>query len=341
MHSFKIMLIILTMLVVLTACVFIYMFTKRLLENSIEKKKSNYLAKTADKWYSYLIENENLDDELIPHNKLDIQFVEELFNVYLRNFKSPTLENNISHFANTSLSNYYQKLIERNKWGQNMHAFLHIYEFKIDRLYDMCLQLDARSATNEEKFQLLRISSLRSPELFLNKLVRLANTLSEIHIKNLLLSINEPCFTLTVEKLDDLEPFVQFSVIDILSIRGTYEHLHLLEQRLQHQNSEIRIRALKTINVLGLASNLEHYLPFMTSDRWEERLMLSKVLQHFPLDATIHFLTKLTEDEHFLVRKQACETIKKDKNGIEYLKKIIESSTDHYAIDAAYEVLTR
>ncbi|RKJ24381.1 HEAT repeat domain-containing protein, partial [Butyricicoccus sp. 1XD8-22] len=56
---------------------------------------------------------------------------------------------------------------------------------------------------------------------------------------------------------------------------------------------------------------LDRYIPFVSSDIWEERLMAAKLLQNVPLKGSLSYLEKLLEDESWLVRTQAAQAIEK------------------------------
>lgn len=69
--------------------------------------------------------------------------------------------------------------------------------------------------------------------------------------------------------------------------------------------------------------------------------MFTKILLHIPEHLSRPYLETLIEDEVWLVRKQAATSLAKIKNGTISLNKIIQSSNDPYAVDAAKESLRK
>lgn len=112
-----------------------------------------------------------------------------------------------------------------------------------------------------------------------------------------------------------------------------------MESCLHNDDAEIRIRTLKAIFEIGIITDLDKYLPFITSQIWEERLMMAKLLGALPISITSSYLQELLEDENWWVRTQAAKSIGRNKDGKIVLQSYINSSNDRYAIEMANQVL--
>ncbi|MFK5709659.1 response regulator [Lysinibacillus boronitolerans] len=124
-------------------------------------------------------------------------------------------------------------------------------------------------------------------------------------------------------------------------------NLRLLEAKikrkklLHHDTPEINIRALKGLYEIGIIDEMDSFVPFVTSEMWEARLMVAKIFKHVPLTYTYSYLEQLLQDENWWVRSQAAKTIVEDRQGIAKLQQFIESSNDQYAIEMAQEIAAR
>ena len=339
--TINILLKLIIVLLIVLFCFSFYLSIKRLIEGYQLEKKSNYVNGKQNEWYRYFRGEKEFSPLLIPNNKYEIQGVEEIFLAYLTNLSNDTIQDKIKQFSNQYLKHHYQKLLRSRKWSTRMNAMYRIADFHIDSLLSECEKREGKKLSKEENFHLLKIYSIFHKSKFINRFLTLSETFSEYEYKKLLMGVSPEILEGLITRIEELPLPCQYSIIDTLGIKRNEDNLPFLEARLKNGDAEIRIRALKAIHEIGIILNQEEYLSFADSSIWEERLMITKLLGNLPLDDTLPYLEKLLQDESWWVRSQAAKTIGNGKNGNEMLQAFIETATDKYAVDIAYEVLRK
>lgn len=290
-------------------------------------------------WYRYFRDEEPFQTSLIPKNKFEVQAVEELFLSYINNLFTPAILEKVKLFSNQYLQQHFLGLLRSRKWGERINSMERIVDFHIDSLVEECEKMDGEKLSREEHFQLLKIYAVLKEEQFVDKLLTLPVLFSEYEYKKLLISVDEEILRGLLNRIEEFPDTCKFVMIDILGIKRNMDDLSFLESQLEHNNDEIRIRALKAIYELGVIIDPEKYVHFNVSPIWEERLMHAKLLGNLPITYSLPYLEVLLEDESWWVRSQAAKTIGKDKQGAEILQSFIETASDQFAIDMANEVL--
>ena len=319
----------------------IYLVMKRLLEQFYMKKKAEYLKDKQNEWYLYFRGKKEFSSLLIPNKKYEIEVIEEIFLAYLTNLSSSYIQHKIKRFSNQYLKQHYQKLLRNRKWSTRMNAMYRIADFQIDSLLYDCEKMERNKLSKEESFHLLKIYSILHKEKFINRFLTLSETFSEYEYKKLFMSVSDDILESLMDRIEDLPLPCQYSIVETIGGVRNVERLPFLEAQLNGSDGEMRIRALKAIHEIGIIINLEKYIPFVYSKVWEERLMMAKLLGNSSLVETLPYLEKLLQDESWWVRSQAAKTIGNGKKGSEILQAFIETATDKYAVDVAYEVLKK
>ncbi|WP_313428783.1 HEAT repeat domain-containing protein [Siminovitchia terrae] len=307
---FDILVWVIVFLSVLLLGFWLYLTSERMKEVSRLQKIDRYIEEKQHKWYRYFKGEEPFSDELIPKHKHEIEGIEKIFLVYLKNISSTEIQDKIRDFSNRYLMDHYQKLLDSRKWSRRMNALYRVADFQLYRLVYKYREMEKKKLTHEENFQLLKIYSMFEPDLFIEKI---ANTmkLSEFEYKKLLTGIDPNTRERLMTCFDQLPPACQYSMIDTIGMIRNMDSIPFLEAQLDHSDAEIRIRSLKALHEIGIIVNLDRYIPFVTSDIWEERLMAAKLLQNVPLKGSLSYLEKLLKDESWLVRTQAALAIEK------------------------------
>ncbi len=289
----------------------LYLASERMKEVSRLRKIDRYIEEKQHKWYRYFKSEEPFSDELIPKHKHEIEGIEKIFLTYLKNISSTEIQDKIGDFSNQYLMDYYQRLLDSRKWSQRMNALYRVADFQLYRLLDKYREMGKRKLTHEESFQLLKIFSMFEPDVFVEKIITNTMKLSEFEYKKLLTGIEPNTRQRLMNCFDQLPPACQYSLIDTIGKKRNMDYIPFLEAQLGQNDAEIRIRSLKALHEIGIIVNLDRYIPFVSSDIWEERLMAAKLLQNVPLKGSLSYLEKLLEDESWLVRTQAAQAIEK------------------------------
>ena len=334
------LLVILVLLLIL--CIFtLYIFFQRQRESYFNYRRDTYIKNNSQLWYDYLLHDEHFSITLVPRGRPQVEGVETIFLSYLKNISNVKIEQIIRNFSNLYLRKYYEKDLASKRWSIRMNALYRITDFQMDELIDTCRKLDEKNISEEEYFQLLKIYSLFQPGLFMEKIRSFKVSYSGSEYRRLFVLLEEDVFIRFFDNFDMWPASIQFAVIDTAAVKRSMKYINRLELLLTHETDEIRIRALKGLFEIGLIEDINIYVPFVTSEIWEERLMIAKIFKYIPLSYTYSYLEQLLQDEKWWVRSQAAQTIAEQQDGVEKLKQFIASSEDNYAIDIAQEIVMR
>ncbi|MGE7999907.1 HEAT repeat domain-containing protein [Lysinibacillus sp. NPDC093190] len=334
----------LTVIVVLLVVLFIftiYLLFQRQREIRFAETRDIFLQNYSQHWYNYLINDEIFSMVLVPRKRAQVAAIEIIFSSYLKNIMNDKVEHKIKEFSNLYLKRFYEKDLTSKRWSIRMNALYRIADLQIEDLLDTCQQFEKTKISEEEYFQLLKIYSLFQPELFIEKIKESSVHYSESEYRRLFVLLEDDVFIRLFKDFDSWTKNIQFAVIDTAAVKRNMQYIDKLKQLLTHEIPEIKIRALKGLYEIGVIDEIDPYVPFVTSDMWEVRLMVAKIFKHVPLNYTYAYLEQLLEDENWWVRSQAAKTIAENREGIAKLQQFMESSNDQYAIEMAQETVVR
>lgn len=334
------------LMVIAVLSVILFLFTMYLLfqrqrEIRFEKARDTYLQNYSQHWYNYLMNDEIFSMVLVPRRSAQVAAIEIIFSSYLKNMMSEKVNQKIKEFSNLYLKKFYEKELSSKRWSIRMNALYRIADLQIVELLEACQQFEKTKISEEECFQLLKIYSLFEPELFIEKIKDPSINYSESEYRRLFVLLEDDVFNRLFEDFDSWTKNIQFAAIDTAAVRRDMQYIDTLKQLLAHEIAEIKIRALKGLYEIGVIDEIDPYVPFVTSDMWEARLMVAKIFMHAPLNYTYAYLEQLLQDENWWVRSQAAKTIAENREGIAKLQQFMESSNDQYAIEMAQETVVR
>ncbi|MGE7915222.1 HEAT repeat domain-containing protein [Lysinibacillus xylanilyticus] len=334
------------LMVIAVLSVILFLFTMYLLfqrqrEIRFEKTRDTYLQNYSQHWYNYLMNDEIFSMVLVPRGSAQVAAIEMIFSSYLKNIMNEKVNQKIKEFSNLYLKKFYEKELSSNRWSIRMNALYRIADLQIVELLEACQQYEKTKISEEEYFQLLKIYSLFEPELFIEKIKEPSINYSESEYRRLFVLLEDNVFNRLFEDFDSWTKNIQFAAIDTAAVRRDMQYIDTLKQLLAHEIAEIKIRALKGLYEIGVIDEIDPYVPFVTSDMWEARLMVAKIFMHAPLNYTYAYLEQLLQDENWWVRSQAAKTIAENREGIAKLQQFMESSNDQYAIEMAQETVVR
>ncbi|MFB7158063.1 HEAT repeat domain-containing protein [Lysinibacillus sp. NPDC056232] len=334
----------LTVIVVLLVVLFlftIYILVQRHREIRFTEVRDTFLQKYSQHWYNYLINDEIFSIVLVPRGRAQVAAIEIIFSSYLKNIINEKVEHKIKEFSNLYLKEFYEKDLSSKRWSIRMNALYRIADFQIEALLDTCQQFEKTKISEGEYFQLLKIYSIFQPELFIEKIKESSINYSESEYRRLFVLLEDDVFIRLFEDFDSWTKNIQFAAIDTAAVKRNMQYIDQLKQLLTHEIPEIQIRALKGLYEIGVIDEIDPYVPFVTSDMWEVRLMVAKIFNHVPLNYSYTYLEQLLQDENWWVRSQAAKTIVENREGIAKLQQFMESSNDQYAIEMAQETVVR
>lgn len=287
----------------------IYLIWSRTGEVSHQRKTEEYVKENQDAWYHYLINDKPFSKALIPKDKYELYGVEQIFLSYIKNTSDSAILEKIRRFSNESMKTHYEKLLNSRKWSIRMNALYRILDFHIDSLIDQCIQLESKKLSSDEQFQLLKIYLIFKPDLFLSEFLENPPSFSEYECKKLFKNADNSVVEQLIKDFSSLSTASKYALISVLGMKRDVHFVPFLENLLKEEDSELRIRSLKAIHEIGMINQPEPYIPFISSEIWEERLMAAKVLGNLPLHDSVPYLEELLADDEWWVRHQAAKTI--------------------------------
>lgn len=335
-------LLIMILVLFLILCLFtIYIFYQRHRETCVNRRRDMYIKSYSKLWCDYLLKDEVFSITLVPRGRPEVIAIEIIFLSYINNLTNMNIRQKIKEFSNLYLVEYYKKDLSSKRWSRKMNALYRIFDFQIDNAMDACNKLEMEKISKEEYFQLLKINSLFQPTIFMEKIGSLKVNYSESEYRRLFVLLEEEVFIRFFDNFEKWPARIQYAVIDTAAVKRSMSYTKKLELLLKHEIDEIRIRALKGLYEIGVIEDITIYVPFVTSEIWEERLMVAKIFKYIPLSYTYSYLELLLQDENWWVRSQAAKTIAEYADGVEKLQHFIAVSEDTYAVDIAKEIVMR
>lgn len=332
-------------LIIFILLIFFYLICKRYLETRREKKIQQYIEEYSDSWYNYLIYGA-AEECLLPMRTSKTYLtiaIDRIFTNYTKTINNKEVINRISGFAELNFQAYYRNMLHSKNWGVRMNALYRLIDFKLAFLIPDIEKIlrNNKAQSAEEYLLMLHAISMYNQNLFFKHFYKPEYPFREFEYKTILSYLDESYIEEFMRKFDSIPHNLQIAFLDYLSF-GTnmdYKYLQFYESLLQHEDNEIRIRSLKAISNFGTISSIDVYLPFTTSQSWEERMMLAKLLIHANETQALPILQTLLHDSSWWVRKQAAITLSKHKNGVQILQDTIAAGDDAYASEIAKEIL--
>lgn len=320
---------------------FVYIVLQRIRQDLVTAKMKQFKKQHSTSMYLYLMKGEALPDTFIPVTKWKMQAIEEMLSRYMNNIIGDTVISQVNAYTEQYLQEHYRKQLKNHKWSTRLNVLYKIADFYMYFLIDDVLQLlnSKQKYSKDEYFQIYRLLAIFRHEAFLDHLLQPKKELGQLDYKKLFNCLDQHQLEMIIEQYEKLPFILQKSVIEIVGIKHLSKFSLFLEERLNEDVPEIRIRALKSIGQIGLIRDVSLFLPFTQSIYWEERMMLAKLLAFVPLSMSNSYLFDLLKDSSWWVRFQAARSILSHKNGVEMLERIITSTDDRFAIDMAKEVL--
>src|SRR5699024_2226854 len=110
---------------------YIYIVFKNKSERTFENRKENYIGEKLAEWDGYFRGNTTIHDGMLPKEKWELQAVENIFLLFLKNFTNMEIEEKIKAFSNQHFNQHYKKLLHSKKWRDRMNALYRIWDFEI------------------------------------------------------------------------------------------------------------------------------------------------------------------------------------------------------------------
>ncbi|WP_160725855.1 HEAT repeat domain-containing protein [Bacillus sp. USDA818B3_A] len=281
-----------------------------------------------------------LSRKLTPENILQQTAIEQLLIKYTKVIEGKEEKERLSQLASLYLSDYYQKRIQSRKWSTRMNTLYHIEDFNMINLAeDVFRMLQRKRLTQQELIHILRTLALFQFEQLFDLLTTRYQDLTEFDYRHILIPLEQKRFDQYVLHFHHAGGALQKAIIDVIASKKEITYIVFLENIFSSYSGEIKLRALKALAEIGYVKNIAPYMNLLYSDKWEERMVAVKLIGSLKEQSAIPRLIELLHDQTWWVRAQAGQAISQFTTGKEILLNVLETSTDTFAKDMAWEWL--
>lgn len=322
----------------------IYLTVLRLLEKRRLRNEAAYVNRSKDYWMNYLFYHQEWNKVMIPKTLDEKRAAERLLVKFLNSVYVEGTREKIYLFAERYMTSYYSRMLASPEWSHRMNGLYRVIDFRLVELAEKHLdKWDNRKVRNaEEKYylSLLKITVGRTTATDLIKQDEVE--FSEHQNRALLLKLKQKDFDSLISKYAYLPHASKLALIDVVGERNYIQYQDFfIEQLEQEERSELRIRILKSLEMIGFIQNFQPFLPFLSSLFWQERMLASRIVGMFPLQESQQYLLPLLEDESWWVRSTAAKAIAKQKQGVEILANYQLQTEDRFAKEIIDEQLLK
>jgi len=320
---------------------FFYLMIQKYMTNKKKKKIDQLKEAYRLDMFHFLQSGE--DSKLRPDGSQEkyIALIELLIE-YAKVLESEDIKQRISVFAKKYLTDYIVGQLKRNRWSLRMNALYAIEDFYMIHLSANLHDLyEKKQLTLAEKFQILKLFAKFGDEKTIHYIRSVASSISDFTLLSIFLLLEEDHFHNLVENFSQLPERMQYMVIETIGKKQYLQYYSLLQNLLQSDEEEMRIRTLKTFAYTGAPVDEEILADFFQSSSWQVRMMAAKLAGVKRLSQYAGQLVSMLSDQNYVVRSEAARALLQFKYGANILRNVIDESHDDFAKDMAREWLEK
>lgn len=338
-QEIKLLQIVSTTLVVLLICLLIYLIIRKAVENRQLERVKGRKKQLVLPVFEYLRDGKEIS-ETVNRSRIDKQAIEQVLTDFAERIEGEQEEERLHELAVFYLKANYVKEMKARNWSKRMNVLYKIEDFHMREMErNVINHLQNRKCTVEEKIQIYRILAVFQYEKIWTMMDE-DKSLSEKNYRSILLRLKPEMFEEFIRPFYYCREELQLAILDVISMKKEIDYLVFLESIFEKYDGEIKLRALKAISSIGYVRNIEEYLFLTKSKKWQERMMIAKLLGSYE-EQHLYLLITLLHDSSWWVRSQAAESIISFKKGRAILLEIIKHSKDTFAQDMAREWLNK
>ena len=319
----------------------IYLIVRKAMENRLRKIVEQHKSYMNDKVLHSILTGDFLRS-IQADTKAKKLAMEELLSNYSDILEGDEEKKNLNLLAESRLSGYYRKALSSYRWSSRMNALFHIEAFQMESLKEDIQLLLKRSRISQIEIikGLSFLAQIQNKGIF-GLVTEEYTDLSYLEYRNILSRLDEKNLDQFLLGYHSCQLQLKFAIIDLIGLKKNLAYLTFVESIFFNSNGEERIRALKALAAIGHTSSEENFLPLLSSPNWEERMLAARLAGEMKSDKAIPGLLLLLQDPSCWVRSQAGQSITLFPEGKRILQEVIESSSDSFAKDMAWEWINK
>jgi hypothetical protein len=277
----------------------------------------------------------------LPKNtRLRREVLEKVLSKIRSETKSAVGQERIRQLAVQELQPLYEKMLSGGSWADRMNAMYFMEEFLLVDMGDTLAERVRRGMRSGEEYrQALRVLASFSHLQAVESLSDEKNK-SVAFIKEILRRLNREKLTLLYYRTGRQDLLLLQAFLVHAGERGEEVFLPYVEKALQHEEMEIRLKALKSLGFYQQVEQPELIEPFFHSEFWEERMYACKTAAALSGAQWKESLLRLLGDPAWWVRSAAAEALLSFSDGPDLLEEARNNHKDRYARDMAAKMLT-
>ncbi|WNF23933.1 HEAT repeat domain-containing protein [Mesobacillus jeotgali] len=318
-----------------------YLIARKAAEIRLRKKVEENKTKMNDKLLHSILTGDFLRS-LQADTKAKKLAMEELLSHYSDILEGTEEKQNLNLLAETRLGEGYRRALSSYRWSTRMNALFHIEAFHMESVKeDIQAMLKRRRVTKEEKIKGLSfLAQIQDKEIY-RLVTEEYKELSYLEYRNILSRLDEKSLEQFMLGYHSSQLQLKFAIIDLVGLKKNLAYLNFVESTFSNSSGEERVRALKALAAIGHTNNAKNFLPLLSSPNWEERMLSARLAGEMKCDEAIHGLVQLLQDPSWWVRSQAGQSITRFPQGKKILQQVIDSSSDSFAKDMAWEWMNK
>lgn len=314
----------------------IYLATKKMRAGRKEQLEHHIYEEAMPAFIQYLYTEK---DDYIPLPPDEYHVAEKLFSDSMAIVKDEALHFKISESASYYLSSYYERVMKTGDWSARVNALYYIEDFHMMSLQPLLAKrLTEIKTQDEEKQQLLRTLATIGDLSILQYLENDPATTESVYLAVFTRFPEEVIPEAVTFITEQGSLMATLSFVKYVGFAKKIAYLPYIEKKLEDDNPEMRIQALKAIFRMNYMSDTDNLAPFFKSDIWEERMFVAKIAGTLSLSQFEKELCTLLGDTNWWVRYYAAEALLL-AFGENHLLELSQIHPDQYARDMAAQWL--
>ncbi|MEH7387017.1 hypothetical protein V7147_16640, partial [Bacillus sp. JJ1521] len=269
--------ILITLMLFILMSLFLYLIIKKYVNNQTKQRINVLKEEMRLKMFHYLQTGDiDLLESNLGQDKVIALF--ELLREYSKVLDSPDVNDRISVFAKKYFTKHIKKELRKRRWSLRMNALYSIEDFFMYHLQEPLHELyEKKSISAPEKEQILKIFAKNNDEKIVEYIKRVPKSISDFSLLTIISNLHEEKFDELIMNFDELPERIKYVIVEIIGKNQLLKHHTLLQRLIQQDEPELRIRSLKAYSISGAPVDVNSIATFFDSDRWQIRLMATKV----------------------------------------------------------------
>ncbi|MFC3389589.1 hypothetical protein ACFOU0_13490 [Salinicoccus sesuvii] len=229
-------------------------------KNEVEQ----YIERHLEGWHDYLVKGEGI--EKLPASKsTDLEAIEKIFFTFKQNASSKDIDERIVQFGTEHFVKPYKKRLRSGKWAYRVNTLSKMIEFELPGFEKIFTNEEIKILSRYEYFLFLTYLSIFDMDRFAY-VYFMRQDLSEYENKKIFNQLSDKKVEVLVNRFEEVPLPGKYALVGRISLMPSGTSIEFLESLLADETPEVRIRALKAVQTIGLVEQSAPYDKFYNSE---------------------------------------------------------------------------